>query len=128
MRCNKCGKNAPVKPNIVFFGESLPAEFPSACQAVGMRVDLCLVMGTALAVSPFNMLPTLVKESVPKVLFNMENTKETGGQDFTEPNRMKLFVQGKCDETIRKLARDCGWADDFDAVLPDFHKQPASAQ
>ena len=79
-------------------------------------------MGTALAVSPFNVIPTLVGESVPKVLFNLDNTKDTGGIDFTEENRYKLFVQGKCDETIRKLAGDCGWTADFEAVLPDFHK------
>lgn len=54
----------------------------------------------------------------------MENTTETGGIDFTEPNRKKLFVQGKCDETIRKLAVDCGWEADFEAILPDFHKNP----
>ena len=67
------------------------------------EVDLCLIVGTALAVSPFNMLPTGVAEGVPKVLFNMENTDETGGQDFTEPDTYKLFVKGKCDETLRKL-------------------------
>ena len=60
-------------------------------------------MGTALAVAPFNMLPTIVEDSTPKVLFNMENTAETGGQDYTQPNTYRLFVQGKCDETIRKL-------------------------
>ena len=49
-------------------------------------------MGTALAVSPFNAIPQMLKANVPKVLFNMENTKSTGGIDFTEPNRYKLFV------------------------------------
>ena len=88
--------------------------------------DLCLIMGTALAVAPFNMLPTMVQASVPKVLFNMENTKETGGQDFTEQGRNKLFVQGKCDESIRKLVKDCGWDNEFQNSLPDFHKESAA--
>ena len=82
-------------------------------------------MGTALAVAPFNILPTLTKPGVPKVLFNMDNTKDTGGIDFTEPNADKLFVQGKCDETVRKLVADCEWTSEFDAVLPEFHKTPA---
>ena len=64
----------------------------------------------------------MLKPNVPRVLFNMENTKLTGGMDFLEPNRYKLFVPGKCDETIRKLSVDCGWQEDFEAVLPDFHK------
>lgn len=52
----------------------------------------------------------------------MNNTKETGGLDFTEENSYKLFVEGKCDEKIRKLVADCGWAEDFEAVLPAIHK------
>ena len=84
-------------------------------------------MGTALAVAPFNITPTLVKENCPKILFNMNNTKETGGMDFTEKNRYKLFMEGKCDELVRKLVADCGWTEDFEAVLPDCHKAGANA-
>ena len=84
-------------------------------------------MGTALAVGPFNIAPTLVKKNCPKILFNMDNTKETGGMDFTEKLSYKLFLQGKCDEQVRKLVADCGWTDDFEAVLPDCHKAGANA-
>ena len=45
--------------------------------------------------------------------------------DFTEPETNKLFVQGKCDETLRKLVVDCGWTEDFEAILPDCHKNIA---
>ena len=79
-------------------------------------------MGTALAVAPVNILPSLVKQDVPKVLFNLTNTKNTGGYDFEEKDTMKLFVEGKCDETLVKLAEDCGWKEDFEIVLPDYHK------
>jgi len=119
MRCITC--ESPVKPGIVFFGEALPEEFSQMCDALN-QVDLCIVMGTALAVSPFNIMPRLIGKDVPKVLFNMENTDKTGGYDFKEKNTPKLFVQGKCDETVRKLVNDCGWTEDFENVLPDFHK------
>ena len=92
------------------------------------EVDLLIVMGTALAVSPFNMLPRMVGAQVPKVLFNMENTKETGGYDFTEENTYKHFVQGKCDETVRKLVADLDWTAEFEAVLPECHKQAAQTE
>ena len=59
---------------------------------ISANVDLCLVMGTALAVGPFNITPTLVKKNCPKILFNMDNTKETGGMDFTEKLSYKLFL------------------------------------
>ena len=62
--------------------------------------DLLIIMGTALAVQPFNQLPGSVSKKCPKVLMNMMNTKETGGYDFTEKKQCKLFVCGKCDETV----------------------------
>ena len=86
------GKKRPVKPSIVFFGESLPEEFFSAVQRINVEVDLCIIMGTALAVTPVNQLPNYVKPNVPKVLFNLTNTKQTGGIDFEEQYRWKLFV------------------------------------
>jgi len=97
----------------VFFGESLPTEFHEIVKRVSIEPDICFVMGTALAVSPVSYMPGFLKESVPKVLFNLNNTKATGGMDFEEKGRMKLFVQGKCDETLAKLAEDCGWGEDF---------------
>jgi len=87
------------------------------------EVDLCLIMGTALAVAPFNMLPHMVAKGVPKVLFNLDNTKDTGGIDFENKDGNKLFVKGKCDETLAKLCEDCGWKEDFNKVLPDYHKK-----
>lgn len=51
----------------------------------------------------------MVPQNVNKVLFNMVNTDKTGGYDFTLTHENKLFVQGKCDELILKLVKDCGW-------------------
>jgi len=49
-------------------------------------------MGTALAVAPVNKLPQMLHPDIPKVLFNLNNTKETGGYDFEEKTNFKLFV------------------------------------
>ena len=96
-------------------------EFYTTIQQVTSEADLCFVMGTALAVAPVNKLPQMIGPNVPKVLFNLTNTKETGGYDFEEKTNSKLFVQGKCDETLAKLVEDCGWGEDFMKVLPDYH-------
>jgi hypothetical protein len=42
-----------VKPDIVFFGESLPARFFSLAEQDLPVVDLMIVMGTSLVVQPF---------------------------------------------------------------------------
>lgn len=42
-----------VKPDIVFFGESLPARFFQYMAADFSKADLLIVMGTSLTVQPF---------------------------------------------------------------------------
>ena len=108
----------------MFFGEGLPVEFFEAVKSEKLiATDLLIVIGTALAVAPFNSIPKAfsIKKDVPKVLINMQNTDLTGGYDFTKGDD-KLFIQGKCDEVIRKLVKDAGWDADFNKILPDFHK------
>lgn len=71
-------------------------------------------MGTALAVGPFNSIVDMVGPNIPKVLINMENTAYSG-YDFEDaqkyPNR--LLLKGKCDQVVTKLAKDCGWEEEF---------------
>lgn len=78
------------------------------------RGDLLIVMGTALAVGPFNQIVNEIGDKCKKVLINMENTA-LSGFDFDDkidyPER--LFLQGKCDDVVTKLAKDCGWEDEF---------------
>lgn len=69
-----------------------------------------IVMGTALAVMPFNMLVDTVPKNAHQVLINMENTK-THGFDFVNGGPNRLFLKGKCDDTIWKLAKDLSWED-----------------
>jgi NAD-dependent SIR2 family protein deacetylase len=42
-----------VKPDIVFFGESLPDRFWEAAESDIPAADLLIVMGTSLVVQPF---------------------------------------------------------------------------
>ena len=120
MYCERSGCRAPVKPNIVFFGESLPPEFIQILMTIGGDCDLLIVVGTALAVGPFNSVVDAVGD-VPKVLINMENTAAQG-YDFddskTYPNR--LFIEGKCDEVVQKLLGDCEWTQDYEEMIKEL--------
>lgn len=49
--CTSCG--GLVKPDIVFFGEPLPARFHRRRLADMQQADLLIVMGTSLVVQPF---------------------------------------------------------------------------
>lgn len=93
MYCAKCG--APIKPNITFFGESLPAKFMEAMEDLS-DADLLIVIGTSLAVSPFNMCVFQVPEECPKVLINMNNTDDNGFEfDNAEKFPERLLLKGR---------------------------------
>ena len=78
-----------------------------------------IVIGTALAVSPFNSCVHKIKDRTPCILFNLTNCDEHGF-DFEDlehhPNR--LFIKGKSDETVAKLMNDIGWIKEFIALNP----------
>jgi len=54
MYCKKKGCEGPIKPEITFFGENLPEKFTDVMEKLD-KTDLLIVIGTSLAVSPFNM-------------------------------------------------------------------------
>lgn len=71
-------------------------------------------MGTALAVSPFNMIVDSVNPSIPKVLINLENTLEHGFEfDNQEKYPRRLFIKGKCDDVVQEIAEYCGFSDEL---------------
>ena len=106
-RCkqNNCG--GLVKPDIVFFGEQLPAKFFQE-RGTPAQADLCFVMGTSLTVQPFASLPLFVDERVPRVLINLERVGEMGSRSDD------VLVLGDCDTGVRKIAEACGWLEELE--------------
>lgn len=99
MRCGKVLEESeekcdgPVKPNITFFGEKLPERFWYGWDRItnmewgGLNetplyedggCDLMIVIGTGLAVYPFQMTVMKPSKDCPQVLINLENTKSEG--------------------------------------------------
>ncbi|KAI6016228.1 DHS-like NAD/FAD-binding domain-containing protein [Pisolithus marmoratus] len=103
-RCERCGGLA--KPDIVFFGESLPNKFHTSIPSL-QEADLLIVIGTSLTVYPFASLVYFVPEDCPRVLINLV---EVG--DFDKPD--DLVFTGECDEVVRALCRELGWEDELD--------------
>jgi len=106
-RCDHC--KGLVKPEIVFFGEQLPAEFFKN-KWLPSQADLCIVMGTSLTVHPFASLPSMVREHRPRLLINKERVGGIGsGPD-------DVLLLGDCDAGVRKLAAACGWLDELEKL------------
>jgi NAD-dependent histone deacetylase SIR2 len=105
--CGNCGKVA--KPDIVFFGESLPERFFYEAQRLD-QTDLLIVAGTSLMVFPFAALVSNVPKSTPKVLINRELVGNIGKSTLT-------YLQGDCDDIVWQLARALGWDEELRSLL-----------
>lgn len=63
----RCACGGAFKPDITFFGESLPEEAFSAAQSLAASSDVFLVLGTSLTVFPAAGLPRLALQGGAKV-------------------------------------------------------------
>jgi NAD-dependent histone deacetylase SIR2 len=98
-----------VKPEIVFFGEQLPAAFFEN-RDLPAQADLVVVMGTSLTVQPFASLPGFAREETPRLLINKERVGNLG----TRADDVMLLED--CDAGVRKLAEACGWLEELEAL------------
>jgi NAD-dependent SIR2 family protein deacetylase len=99
-KCSSCG--SPVKPDIVFFGEEMPARFQQLVHEDVASCDLLLVMGTSLLVMPVAGIPSWVDSNCPRVLLNRELVG-----DFVYSK--DLYVPGDCDDSVKKICELAGW-------------------
>ncbi len=115
LHCVKC--NGLVKPNIVFFGESLPRDFGYCVERDFPKCDLLLVFGSSLSVFPFASLIAKVRPDVPRVLINREmcGTNVDGGFLFEQAkNERDVFLQCDCDAGASQLQSS--------TLYPDFER------
>eukprot|EP00980_Cylindrotheca_fusiformis_P017648 scaffold5529_cov117-Cylindrotheca_fusiformis.AAC.25 len=100
-QCSFC--SGKVKPDIVFFGESLPDRFHRLLSQDMKETDLLLIMGTSLQVAPVSMIPNQVKCS--RVLFNREKVMKFESGD--------VFIEGNCDDNVEKLCSLLNWTEEL---------------
>jgi NAD-dependent deacetylase len=93
-RC-ECGK--VLKPDVVFFGEAIPAEALNRSFQMASFSEALMVVGTSALVSPANTIPAIAKDRGAKIIeINLEPTHLT--ETITD-----VFLQGKAGEIITAL-------------------------
>ncbi|CAL1715219.1 unnamed protein product [Somion occarium] len=101
-----------MKPDITFFGEKLSNEFDKALIEDRPLVDLLLVIGTSLKVSPVSDILTHLRHSVPQILINKTPIKHINPD---------IVLLGNADEVVQYLVRKLGWD------LPELPAQNGSS-
>ncbi|CDW57352.1 SIR2 domain containing protein [Trichuris trichiura] len=93
-----CKRLSVMKPDITFFGESLPAEFFHYISVDMERLDLLLVVGTSLKVNPVSLIPDSVPLNVPRVLINCDKVEQT----------FDIDIICHCDDAVSQLMEMMG--------------------
>lgn len=110
--CEVCNDdNAFMKPDIVFFGESLPERFDECLKEDTERIDLLLVVGSSLKVKPVAYVPEVIKPEVPQILVNRELV--------AQPHEFDYAYLGDCDAFVIEVCKRLGWT--LDGKSPDSY-------
>jgi NAD-dependent deacetylase sirtuin 2 len=114
IHCPTCNR-ALVKPKIVMFGRPLPEEFFTQAQEDLPNVDLLIVAGTSLEVSPANTLVYKVPDSTIRVIVNREPVGQDLGIDYTTCSDIKreFFARVPRDDEFYRTIKELGWTQEF---------------
>jgi NAD-dependent histone deacetylase SIR2 len=90
-----------MKPDITFFGEGLPKTFHRRLLEHDKDlVDLCIVIGTSLKVSPVADIPDFLPAHIPQIYISRDPVRHV---------QFDIELLGDCDEIVTELCRRAGW-------------------
>ena len=96
--CHRC--QGPLKPNVVFFGESVPSQVLDDALKLFGQAEALLVVGTSLAVfSGLRFVRKAAQRGLPIVMFNL-GSPERGSECITH------FWDGMAGESLSRLVDD----------------------
>ncbi|PVD26760.1 hypothetical protein C0Q70_14438 [Pomacea canaliculata] len=131
--CEEADCGGVIKPDIVFFGESLPQRFAECASLDFKKCDLLIILGTSLVVQPFASLAHRVSASTPRLYINLEKCDSSdmlmamlfgGGFTFdAENNTRDVFKKAMCDEGCYELAQLLGWGDELQSLVKKEHER-----
>ena len=92
----RCDCGSPVRPDVVWFGESLPEAAVNRVYDALEACDVIIVAGTSGQVHPAAGFPTIAQQSGARVIeINPEQTPNTDAAD--------IFVQGAAGEVLPEV-------------------------
>ena len=87
----KCGNL--LRPDVVWFGESLPQEIWQNAMVFASQCDIMVIAGTSLAVSPANTLPIYAKQNDALLIeVNPQTTEMSSEMDLTIRNTSAIAL------------------------------------
>lgn len=113
--CGKC-KKPGMKPATVLYGRSLPNVFEKCLVEDKDDIDLLIVMGSSLTVSPANFVVQAVRPDCVRVIINKEIVGENLGICYDSSSERDIFIEGSCDSSCMSLLCALDWMNNIDQV------------
>ena len=99
-----------MKPDIIFFGEALPDDFALRLTEHDRDVvDLVVVIGTSLKVSPVSEIVSYLPSHVPQIYIS---------RTPVEHLNFDIDLLGDCDVVVAELCRRMGWELEHEMIPP----------
>ncbi|PCH44426.1 SIR2-domain-containing protein [Wolfiporia cocos MD-104 SS10] len=105
-----------MKPDITFFGEKLSDDFDRALLEDRLNVDLIIIIGTSLKVSPVSDMIAHLPHSVPQILINKTPIKHINPD---------IVLLGNADDIVQHLCHNLSW--DLDQYKKPKPTKPGTA-
>ncbi|KAK8084615.1 Sir2 family protein [Apiospora hydei] len=100
-----------MKPDITFFGEDLPTKFRDRLGNHDRDlVDLVIVIGTSLKVTPVSEMSRFLPPNVPQIYIS---------RDPVSHINFDIDLLGDCDVVVAELCRQLGWNLQHEMINPD---------
>ncbi|KAI0675683.1 DHS-like NAD/FAD-binding domain-containing protein [Trametes maxima] len=114
-----------MKPDITFFGEKLDDVFERSLMEDRLQVDLLIIIGTSLKVSPVSETISHLPHSVPQILINKTPIRHINPD---------IVLLGNADDIVLHLCRKLSWDlpevpvpnRTLDAPKPNLRKRPSA--
>lgn len=114
---NACG--GILKPNVTFFGQTLPDAVSRCLESDRKKVDALIVIGTSLSVAPISKVIGYLPANIPRILINRtiahpqtqasasveEDDDEEEEPDFRDDYIFDAYLLGNCDDVTRALVK-----------------------
>jgi len=99
--CEECG--GVLKPNVILYGEQLPARVFQAAEKAARHSDLFIVISSSLETGPANQLPYLAHRTGAAII--VVNREPTPADDIAE-----VVIQANAEEVLPAIIRHIGAA------------------
>ena len=106
VKCDKC--QGPCKPKIILEGENIDNNFYIQTDNI-LHCDLIFILGSNLLNIPFKDIRQIMNINNPWIVaINQEEIEDFKFYDFSST---ELFIEGNCEDVIKKIINDCKWND-----------------